>query len=82
MVDIASKLPEYNELTYLSDQKSEVSTFFIHLVMYLKTESVKLEPTSLRNIADIAYKVTAASDDQNFSALFNYFGTKENVNSG
>lgn len=79
MVEIASKLPVYNELTYHSDQKSEVMSFLIHLVPYLKNESCKLEPPSYNNIADIAYSVSAASDDLAFCSLFTHFGTKENV---
>ena len=82
MSDIASKLPLYNELTYQTDQKSEVTAFSMYLMQYLRTESCKSDPASFKNIADIAYSVTAASSDLTFCSLFNHFGTKENVHTG
>jgi hypothetical protein len=82
MSDIASKLPPYNELTYHTDQKSKVDAFTTFLMLYLRSESCKPEPVSFKNIADIAYSVTAASSDLGFCSLFNHFGIKENVHTG
>lgn len=82
MVEIASKLPLYNELTYQTDQKSEVTAFMAHLMQYLRNESCKTELHLCDNIADIASSVTAASSDPTFCSLFNHFGTKENVHAG
>lgn len=82
MVDIASKLPLYNELTYDTDQKGLVTAFMTHLMQYLKNESCKQEPPSFNYIADIAYSVTAASTNNTFCSLYNHFGTNGSVHVG
>ncbi|XP_059478848.1 protein MMS22-like [Neocloeon triangulifer] len=79
MVDVASKLPCYEEMDSTAERRKAVASFVEFLAPYLKQESTKVTPSAVNQTADIAFAISAAAENSKFLEMLRHFGLNETV---